>query len=966
MGVAKGTRAVIRLVFDRLFLLSQAKELTPMPQALIFLLLLSQMMVVFAFPGTPFSETAWTELGIASAPQLQSHTTVAMNNLDDILVFGGSDGGPTVSCELYWYNTALDAWEAQEPIPTGYCVMDHTTVLYNGFAYTFGGKDDSTVVDSLVEYEFDPTMVTNGYHTVIAASGTAPTARMGHVAAVREDGANSYMLVFGGMGAASPFNDLYKYTFATTTWTSLTVADPPEARAYSAGAMRDDGCFFLFGGINPSTNEYYDDFYMYCEGDASWTMLNGTDAPTQLRGASMWTYDGRVMVFGGYSGIWPNDYSSAIYEYNEYHNSWHTVSMSTVPTARYVFGLFHRDDGSSIADVYIVSGRTKYIIESDVWATAYVPIHCPAGQYSGDGITCTDCPVGTYAPTDGMYACLNCSDGTYQDTEGQAVCTECPAGYYGNGTAMTTLEEGCLACPTGTENPYTGMPDLADCTACPAGSYADANGTATCTNCTAGYYSSVVGADDPAVCTECQEAEYAPSGSSECLACPAGTASDQTGQETCPDCPEGYWSAEGSTECSTCPEGEYSAGGGTSTCTPCPVGTYNNITGQNICADCPTGTYNPSTGSDDISSCLACGIGTYQPNTGASDILECVSCLPGTYNDQTGQEACTDCARGYYNPSTGSVDISACLECSAGTYNNFTGQPDVSACLTCDVGTYSAAAAPLCTDCPAGTYNPDLGMTTIDDCHDCVAYKYSDPGAEFCLSCGPTEWSPEGSAVCYPCTGDPDKCECGAGQYRAIDASGNCHDCIVGYYCVIGEKLACPEGQMSFGNASYCFDCLDGWVCDSGVGTPCFDGQYALNHETCEDCIPGAACNAGALFTCPAGSWGNGTEWCYSCLPGTITATDGMSSCDTCPDGTTSNYRRDACVDCPAGEYSVGGVACMSCPVGTYNPTPGSSNCDPCPVDTYGEVMALKACHDCPTGTTTGGATGVSDPALCV
>ncbi len=908
---------------------------------------------VICYPGAPFTEKVWFSPTIAAPPLRQRHTIVAMDNFDEVVLIGGSDGGSSVNCEVFGYDEVGDSWTVLAPMPTGTCVQDHTSILWNNRAYTFGGRDSVSTKNAFQYYS----QAGDAWTTVTGYTGTPPSARRGHVAARRyaSTSSSAYMIVTMGAGDGSVTQTTHKYTFNTNAWTEIVLADPPAGRVEAGGAMRDDGCFFLYGGMNPFTSEYYDDFWMFCEGDAAWTEITPEDpAPLRLTTPAMWTDDGRVLMFGGFTGVWPDTYLNIIQEYNQFHNTWHTVDLgaSPLPTARHTFGFINRNEGGH-HDLTVVSGRSKYVILQDLWGIEYTPIHCPVGEVSLDGIVCTECEVGYYADNTGMYACLPCPDGTFAANTGQDLCTPCPAGTYGNGTNHTSEAAGCIPCPIGHENPFTGRTDLADCTECQPGSYAENNGTDTCSTCPAGSYSTVTGAINDTDCQQCGPGTFSSAGDGSCTQCPAGTASDGNGVEVCPDCLAGQWSALGAETCEDCPKGQYTAAPGTPSCTNCPTGEYQDDTGKDACIQCPEGTYNSQTGRTALSDCVLCGAGTANPNKGGTAVGDCVACIPGTYNPDTGQATCTDCNPGYYNPDTGSDDVSACVACVPGTNNPNPGEDDISACVICPAGTWSDTAAPTCTDCIAGKYSPDPNQVAVDACIDCPAYTKSDAGSDACTSCGANKWSPEGSPVCFECVDDPDKCTCEAGWYLEINPAGNCHPCEVGNYCVIGHKVPCPLGQMSFGRSTACMDCLDGWICDSGIGTPCFGGEYAHDHIECRTCVTGAACNAGFMTVCPVGHWGNGTEYCYPCLPGTITDTPGRSSCDACGDGTTSNFRRDHCVECPAGEYSTGGAACVSCAEGSYAPTTGASACLPCPVGEFGPIGGLKACHACPEGTTT-------------
>ncbi|GIQ82589.1 hypothetical protein KIPB_003753, partial [Kipferlia bialata] len=279
----------------------------------------------------------------------------------------------------------------------------------------------------------------------------------------------------------------------------------------------------------------------------------------------------------------------------------------------------------------------------------------------------------------------------------------------------------------------------------------------------------------------------------------------------------------------------------------------------------------------------------------------------------------------------------------------------------------------------------------------CPVYTYSSEGASVCSPCADGYASGIGYTVCVDCLVEPDLCECGAGYYTdtSILTGDRCRSCPAGSYCAIGQKYACTGDTYSFGGATECSDCIEGWLCSDGIALPCLDNTYAdTDSGTCIDCIDGYICTDGLLDPCPVGFYHytydeayEPSEYealfpyqCIPCSPGYISTSEASTECTVCPDGQTSNYVRDACVDCRAGAYSTGGAACSSCAAGTYSDS-GADGCTDCLAGTYSE-RGSPTCVDCPAGyyqdtdaqgeciacpaNTYSTTIGSSDPALCL
>ncbi|XP_072028612.1 signal peptide, CUB and EGF-like domain-containing protein 2 [Amphiura filiformis] len=144
---------------------------------------------------------------------------------------------------------------------------------------------------------------------------------------------------------------------------------------------------------------------------------------------------------------------------------------------------------------------------------------CDPGYVEATGsLLCTACFLGTYNVNGG---CEGCPIGTYQDEKAQIECKLCPEG-------MSTLR--------------TGSQNITDCkTICHPGQYS-ITGLAPCTDCSVGSYQPLTR-------------------STECILCPDGQSTVQSGcqsQDNCDDvCLPGEISSTGIVPCTACSRGSY-------------------------------------------------------------------------------------------------------------------------------------------------------------------------------------------------------------------------------------------------------------------------------------------------------------------------------------------------------------------------------------------------------------------------
>jgi hypothetical protein len=146
------------------------------------------------------------------------------------------------------------------------------------------------------------------YWSLLAATGTGPSARQGHCAVL--DSNNNRMIVFGGIGNASGFggtlDDCFSLdlTAGSEAWTALSPPTSPPAR-WGHSAMFDaaGSRMIVFGGDTGSLG-VLDDVWVLdlTAGAESWAPLSPTGTPPSARALHFAVYDApssRMLVFGG-------------------------------------------------------------------------------------------------------------------------------------------------------------------------------------------------------------------------------------------------------------------------------------------------------------------------------------------------------------------------------------------------------------------------------------------------------------------------------------------------------------------------------------------------------------------------------------------------------------------------------------------------------------------------------------------
>lgn len=192
--------------------------------------------------------------------------------------------------------TTVTGWNQQPASgPAPAAREDHTwTITPDGAtAYLFGGRNGGTAYGDLWSYS-----LARRTWTSVSAAGAAPPARFGHNAAWAE---GTGLIIFAGQAGGNFFSDLWAYDPATSAWRALPAGGAlPVARYGSCAAIGPDGRLWTSHGFT-SEGQRFADTRSYDFEAGSWTdETPAGDAPiNRCLHSCWWTEDGSFILYGG-------------------------------------------------------------------------------------------------------------------------------------------------------------------------------------------------------------------------------------------------------------------------------------------------------------------------------------------------------------------------------------------------------------------------------------------------------------------------------------------------------------------------------------------------------------------------------------------------------------------------------------------------------------------------------------------
>lgn len=280
----------------------------------------------------------WT-VHLEGGPRRVNHAAVSVD--DKVFSFGGYCSGEdyeirrpmdvhVLDTEMFrWRSLSVPSVEDPQYYETPYQRYGHTAVVHSGKAYVWGGRNDSDGASSVL-HEFDP--ATNRWARV-KVSGLVPPSRDGHSACVIGD----EMIVFGGFEEEFQrfSQETFIFNFKTRIWREIKAwgTAPPWRDFHTATAIGSR--MYIFGGRSDQLGQFHSNREIYYDKvkyldleDMAWhePQVFG-NPPTGRRSHSAWSYNGKLYIFGGYSGM-VNQHFDTIYEYNPVSSVWRVIATA--------------------------------------------------------------------------------------------------------------------------------------------------------------------------------------------------------------------------------------------------------------------------------------------------------------------------------------------------------------------------------------------------------------------------------------------------------------------------------------------------------------------------------------------------------------------------------------------------------------------------------------------------------------
>lgn len=234
------------------------------------------------------------------------HTTVVFNG--KMYIFGGFHYGEPHRLNDVWECDIINkSWRQRTSGASGR--NNDSAVVYNGKIYIFGGKDNNYItVNDLWEYD----ITTDSW----AQKNSAPVARRAHTAVIH----NAKMYIFGGSDNSDTIsNDLWAYDFSSDSWAQKNSA--PFSRADHSAIVYDDKMYIFAGAyIDGEENIVFcNDLWAYDFANGSWAQETTIGSqPSERIIHSAVVYNDKMYVFGGgtfdENETW--NYFNNLWEYN--------------------------------------------------------------------------------------------------------------------------------------------------------------------------------------------------------------------------------------------------------------------------------------------------------------------------------------------------------------------------------------------------------------------------------------------------------------------------------------------------------------------------------------------------------------------------------------------------------------------------------------------------------------------------
>ena len=242
--------------------------------------------------------TTWALQNVTN-PSIRSACNIAFDGSSNTVIgFGGKGlqgaGAPNYSSSGILYDTVQSStgnWTEVSP-------ATNPPQRYNGYLVPL--TNQVMMFGGLGEYfmQLDQWSYASGAWTQVTPAAQYPARKN---AAVASNGTDT-ILMFGGSGTgAQSYNDIWKYTVGSGTWTQLTPVNTGPSVRDSASMTYSPtlGLYILQGGKIEST--VLGDTWTFNLGTLTWTQINTTNS-LYLYGALLVSSGSQTLLFGGSNG----------------------------------------------------------------------------------------------------------------------------------------------------------------------------------------------------------------------------------------------------------------------------------------------------------------------------------------------------------------------------------------------------------------------------------------------------------------------------------------------------------------------------------------------------------------------------------------------------------------------------------------------------------------------------------------
>ncbi|PIL26061.1 hypothetical protein GSI_11815 [Ganoderma sinense ZZ0214-1] len=228
-------------------------------------------------------------------PPCRAHTATLVDR--KLIVFGGGEG-PLYYNEVYILDTTMRRW-IHPTFPQGSVIPPprraHTSVLYKGKLWIFGGGNGSTALNDVWTLDVSGPAERMRWEQV-ETRGKKPTARGYHTANL----IGNVMVVVGGSDGRECFSDIWCLNLDTLLWSLVKLGENHKRLSHTATQV--GSYLFIYGGHDGGS--YMTDLLLFNLVSLQYEPRQIAGRPPSARGYhASCLADSRVFIFGGFNGI---------------------------------------------------------------------------------------------------------------------------------------------------------------------------------------------------------------------------------------------------------------------------------------------------------------------------------------------------------------------------------------------------------------------------------------------------------------------------------------------------------------------------------------------------------------------------------------------------------------------------------------------------------------------------------------